>query len=172
MSDASVNDNTNSKPIAIKPTGKKRDDAITAIVLLVFSGFVISEALSMSISAEYGPGPGMFPLILGISLAVLSLLLLWDGINPRTKDKASKFQNKAGLLASGLMVLGLVGYALVITKLGYLLTTFLLVLFLMGVVARDKLRTTLLTAIAVTVLLYLIFDVGLGVQLPKGPFGF
>jgi len=70
------------------------------------------------------------------------------------------------------MTLGLVGFALLISKIGYLISTFLIVLFLMGVVARDKLKTSLLTAAGVTLLLFLIFTVALGVRLPKGPFGF
>lgn len=155
-----------------KSTGRKKTDTITAIVLLVFSGYLIAESLTMAISSEYGPGPGMFPLGLGIILAVLSLALLWDGLNPRVKDKPSKFQNQRGLLAAGLVVVGLVGYAVLISLLGYLLTTFLLVIFLMAVVAKDKLKTSLITAAAVTLLLFLIFDVGLGVHLPKGPFSF
>lgn len=167
-----VEENQASENINKKTTGKKKADTITAIILLVFSGYMIAESLTMAISSEYGPGPGMFPLGLGIMLAALSLALLWDGLNPRVKDKPSKFQNKKGLLSAGLLVLGLIGYALFIPKLGYLLTTFLLVMFLMSVVARDKIRTSLITAICVTLLLFLIFDVGLGVHLPKGPFGF
>jgi putative tricarboxylic transport membrane protein len=155
-----------------KATGKKKADAITAIVLLAFSAYVIVESLRMKLHSEYGPGPGLFPLGLGVILAVLSLALLWDGINPRKEDKAGRFQNKKGILSAGLVILGLIGYALLINWLGYLTTTFVLVLFLMGVVARDHWKTTILTASGVTLLLYLIFQVGLDVQLPKGPFGF
>jgi len=156
----------------IKPTGKKRADAIAAIILISFSGYVIIESLTMPIYAQYGPGPGLFPLGLGILLAVLSVALLWDGINPGKTDKPSPFQEKKGLVSITLAILGLVGYAILITKLGYLITTFLLVIFLMMVVARDKVKTTALTAIGVTLLLYLIFEVGLHMRLPKGPFGF
>lgn len=155
-----------------KKTGRKKADAITAVVLLAFSAFMIVESLSMPISSQYGPGPGLFPLGLGILLAILSLALLWDGVNPKVADKPSKFQNKRGLLSSALVIVGLVGYALTITWLGYLITTFLLVIFLMKVVAKDSLKTTMLTAVGVTVLLFLIFNVGLGVHLPKGPLGF
>jgi len=153
-------------------TGKKKSDLITSIILLAFSAYLIIESLTMSINAEYGPGPGFFPLGLGIILAILSIALIIENINPKKKDKASPFKNKAGILRSGLVIAGLVFYALVITKLGYLLTTLILVLYLMGVVARDKIKTTVITAVCVTLMLFLIFDVALGVRLPKGPFGF
>jgi putative tricarboxylic transport membrane protein len=172
MSEEFVDDNVVPVSENIKPTGKKRADAIAAIILISFSGYVIIESLTMPIYAQYGPGPGLFPLGLGILLAVLSVALLWDGINPGKTDKPSPFQEKKGLVSITLAILGLVGYAILITKLGYLITTFLLVIFLMMVVARDKVKTTALTAIGVTLLLYLIFEVGLHMRLPKGPFGF
>jgi putative tricarboxylic transport membrane protein len=172
MSEEFVDDNFVPVSDNIKPTGKKRADVIAAIILISFSGYVIVESLTMPIYAQYGPGPGLFPLGLGILLAVFSIALLWDGINPRKTDKPSPFQEKRGLVSITLAILGLVGYAILITKLGYLITTFLLVIFLMMVVARDKVKTTALTAIGVTLLLYLIFEVGLHMRLPKGPFGF
>jgi putative tricarboxylic transport membrane protein len=172
MSDLSVEEKPDSQPTENRATGKKRADGIAGLVLLAFSAYVIIESLSMDLSSEYGPGPGFFPLGLGIILAVLSFLLIVENLNPRKKDKASPFKKKKGIYSAGLALLGLIGYALLIKVLGYLITTFLLVIFLMGVVARDKVRTTLLTAIGVTLLLFLIFQVGLNVHLPKGPFGF
>lgn len=172
MSDEVLDDSESAGQTGENKTGRKKADAITAVVLLAFSAFIIVNSLAMPISSQYGPGPGMFPLGLGVILAILSVALLWDGINPRVKDKPSKFQNKRGLISSALLIAGLVGYALLITSLGYLLTTFLMVVFLMWVVARDSVKTTLLTALGVTFLLFLIFHVGLHVQLPTGPFGF
>lgn len=172
MTDAPLDDSHLPEANKKESTGKKKTDAITAVVLLAFSAYIIIGSLNMKLSSEYGPGPGFFPLGLGMILAILSLGLLWDGINPRKKDKPSPFKDPKRTLTAGLAILALVGYALLITKLGYLLTTFLLVLFLMGVVARDKVRTTLLTALGVTLLLYLIFQVGLDLNLPTGPFGF
>jgi putative tricarboxylic transport membrane protein len=172
MSEEFVDDNVVPASENLNPTGKKRADAVAAIILISFSGYVIVNSLSMPIYAQYGPGPGLFPLGLGIILAVSSLALLWDGINPRKADKPSPFQEKRGMISITLAILGLVGYAILITKLGYLITTFLLVIFLMMVVARDKVKTTVLTAVGVTLLLYLIFEIGLQMRLPKGPFGF
>ncbi|HEY9088880.1 MAG TPA: tripartite tricarboxylate transporter TctB family protein [Anaerolineaceae bacterium] len=172
MSDVIIEEGQAATPASEYKTGRKKADAITAVVLLAFAAYMIAESLSMPIQSQYGPGPGLFPLGLGMILAVLSIALFWDGVNPKVKDKPSKFQNKRGLLSSSLVVVGLVGYALLINWLGYLLTTFFLVLFLMGVVARDNLKTTFITALSVTILLFLIFNVGLGVHLPKGPLGF
>jgi putative tricarboxylic transport membrane protein len=172
MTETRSEEPTSSDDSQIKQTGRKRADVVSAIVLILFAAFLIFESSSLPISSEYGPGPGLFPLALGVIIGFLAILLLWDGLNPKVKDKPSKFQNKQGLFAAELVMAGLVGYGVLITRLGYLITTFLLVVFLMKIVTRDKWLTALLTALGVTLLLFMIFTVGLDVHLPRSPFGF
>jgi len=172
MSEINVGKKLNSFNGEQEKEGEKRDNVIASTILLAFSGYIIFESLSMPIYAQYGPGPGMFPLGLGIMLAVLSLFLMWEGLNPKKEDERSKFKDKRGLLNTGLLLLGLIGFAILISILGYLLTTFILVVFLMKVVARDTLKTTIITAVAITLMIYLIFDLGLSVRLPRGLWGF
>ena len=81
----------------------------------------------MKIMVQYAPGPGLFPLGIGIIIALLSISLLVDSVNPKTPDKESKFKNKDGIKASLKMFVGLVVYALLIKTLGYMIMTFLLV---------------------------------------------
>lgn len=152
--------------------GMKRSNQVAAIILFLFSIYMISSSLRMRLSDQYGPGPGLFPFGLGIILAILSVALFIEYTSSRKKDKASPFPQRGALLSVGLVILALIGYALVINSLGYVITTFFFVLFLMGVVQRDKIKMTTLTAIGVAVMLYLIFEIGLQVRLPKGPFGF
>lgn len=153
-------------------SGRKKVEAITSLILIAFSIFLIAESLTMQLFSQYGPGPGMFPLGLGVLLGFLSIGLLIENMMPGKNDKASPFQNRKGLFSSFLVIIALVFYVLFIKTLGYLLTTFLLVMFLMAVIAKDKFRTSILTAIGVTLLLFLIFQVGLDVHLPKGFLGF
>lgn len=153
-------------------TGMKRSNQVAAIILFLFSIYMIFESLQMKLFDQYGPGPGLFPFGLGIILAILSVALFIEYASSRKKDKASPFPERAALISVGLVIVALIGYALVINTLGYVITTFIFVLFLMGVVQRDKIKMTTLTAIGVAVMLYLIFEVGLHVRLPKGPFGF
>jgi len=153
-------------------TGMKRSNQVAAIILFLFSIYMISDSLKMRLFDQYGPGPGLFPFGLGIILTILSVALFIEYASSRKKDKASPFPQRSALISVGLVIVGLIGYALVINTLGYVITTFIFVLFLMGVVQRDKIKMTTLTAIGVAVMLYLIFEVGLHVRLPKGPFGF
>lgn len=153
-------------------SGKKRVDMITSIVLLIFGVFVVTQALDMGIMMQYSPGAGMFPLGIGGLISVLSLSMLVESLNPKTPDKASKFSNKAGMLTSLKLMAGLVAYVALLRPLGYLIMTMALVLYIMKVVEKTKTKTALLVAFSVTLLLFLIFQVGLKVTLPKSPFGF
>lgn len=153
--------------------GMKRLDQMAAIVLLALSAYVVAQSLRMPLWVEFAPGYGFFPFWLGVLMAALSALLLVDAARrPAARDEPNPFPKGTALLA----VLGsmgvLVGYALFLESLGYILTTLLSVAFLMGVVQRDRWQTTLLTAVVVTGMLYVIFQVLLGIRLPAGFLGF
>jgi hypothetical protein len=53
-------------------------------------------------------------------------------------------------------------------KLGFIPTTLLLFIFLLGVVEKKKWFFTISTSVVVTALTYLIFEIWLKSQLPKG----
>lgn len=159
-------------PVTKNETGKKQTDLITSIVLLVFSGVVIQQALQMPIMMQYGPGAGLFPIAVGGIIAVLSLSMFIESINPKTPDKASKFQNKSGLLSAGKLIIGLLVYVALLQAMGYLIMTFALVSYILLVVEKSSVKSSLIAASAVTLILFLIFQVGLNVTLPKSPFGF
>lgn len=152
-------------------TGKKRVEVITSILLIAFAAAVIVMSWDLKITVRRAPGPGMFPLGLGCLIAMLSASILIENLNPKTPDKASKFTNKEGVAKILLLMGGIVAYALLLVPLGYLISTFGLVAYIM-IIQRSKPKTTILTAAGITLLLFLIFQVGLRVMLPKSPFGF
>jgi hypothetical protein len=61
--------------------------------------------------------------------------------------------------------------ALALERLGYRLSIFLALLFLLGVVERKRPVAALVFAAAFAAGTYLLFDTLLRVQLPRGPFG-
>lgn len=58
-----------------------------------------------------------------------------------------------------------------LVPLGYVISTFALVAYIM-LIQKCKISTALITAFSITLLLFLIFQIGLRVALPKGPLGF
>mgnify|MGYP000114954749 CR=1 FL=1 len=167
-----IEDTTNKGNENKSKGSKKRADQIAAVVLFLFACYITYGALKMPLFDKYGPSAGLFPLIVGISLAILASSLFLEAVNPRLVDGPSPFPQGKEMIAPPLVIISLIGYTLVISHLGYLLTTFIFVIFLMGVVQRNKFITSLMTSITICALLFLIFEIGLGVRLPKGPFGF
>jgi putative tricarboxylic transport membrane protein len=151
----------------------KKADAITGVVLLILSGYVIREALMMPPSATFGPGPAFLPLWLGALLAVLAVILLGTAWRREAteKDGESPFPGTRAFIAIGAVLGGLAAYIVLLEVLGFLTDTFLYVAFLLGVVEREKWFMTLLVAASTTLGLYLIFQVLLGITLPSNMFG-
>ena len=68
-------------------------------------------------------------------------------------------------------MVGLGIYISLMEILGFVLNTFLFVDYLMLAVEREKMKLTMLVAVLTTAGLYLIFQVLLGITLPKSMFG-
>ena len=54
----------------------RRPDLAKGVVFLFFSFVVIYESLALPLGSARRPGPGFFPLFLGVIFAVLSLVFL------------------------------------------------------------------------------------------------
>jgi putative tricarboxylic transport membrane protein len=147
---------------------------ITGVFLLVLSGFVIWEAAQMPPSATFGPGSGFLPFWLGVLLAVLATILFVSAKRREVteKDSESVFPGKQALFAIAAVLAGLAGYILLIDVLGYLVDTFLFVVFLVKVVEREPWPLTLKLAVATTIGLFITFQILLKITLPSNMFGF
>ena len=119
------------------------------------------------------PGPGFLPFVIAMSLIVLSFMIFFPALS-RKKEDAVKIENffpekesfKKVLL--GLMALFAYGFALEYT--GYLITTFVFMIFTSRIMERGKWTGPLIMAVLTAVLSYLLF-VSLEVQLPRGVLG-
>jgi len=112
------------------------------------------------------PGPGFLPFGLALCLIALSLALIiksWKGNTPSTP-----FWPQRTWLRPLLGVAIFVFYALVIQRLGFLLSTFSFLIIWMRLIERVRWRTLIGISIVTTAGLYFIFVFFLEVPLPKG----
>jgi putative tricarboxylic transport membrane protein len=112
------------------------------------------------------PGPGFLPFGLALCLITLSLALIfksWKGTAPSTP-----FWPQRTWLRPLLGVFIFIFYALVIQRLGFLLSTFSFLIIWMRLIERVRWRTLIGISIATTAGLYFIFVFFLEVPLPKG----
>ncbi len=70
------------------------------------------------------------------------------------------------------VIASLVGYTLILTRVGFVPTTFFLMVFLFRITGYNKWLIIIIKALLSASLTYLVFDKWLGCQLPKGILGF
>jgi putative tricarboxylic transport membrane protein len=147
----------------------RNPDQTSGLFWLLAGTGVALTSLQYGFGTFVSPGAGFITFFAGTLLCLLSLILL---ISTWRKQKA---QSRLGDLWKGLevwkaiYVLGLlVLYALVLQTLGFLVSTFLLLTLLFRVKAQYALTRVVLLSFLISVWAYLLFDVWLKVQLPKG----
>ncbi|UYG04374.1 tripartite tricarboxylate transporter TctB family protein [Halomonas sp. LR3S48] len=137
-------------------------DRVLGLCLIGLAAFVAVQAARLHVPFSYDPvGPKAFPLILSILLGALSLVLvLKPGSNGHWPDRS---------LAVKLLVVlaALLIYALLFTRLGFVVTTLLTAVALARAFAAPW-GKALLTGVLMAVGSYYVFTAGLGISLPSG----
>ncbi len=116
------------------------------------------------------PGPGFFPLVIGGVLSLLSIILLVRTLWAETglEGKINFWKEKRSWEKVLSSLLGLIFYLILLNYLGYLLTTFLFIIYLLKFIGKKGWLASTLMAILIAASSYILFQTGLGVSLPKG----
>jgi putative tricarboxylic transport membrane protein len=148
-------------------------DRISGAFWFVFGVFVTLESYRMGLGTLRRPGPGFLFFWAGILMAILSLIVLsraWaDSRREALPTKAifGPIDIRKILLVSASVFL----YAFFMERLGFIPVTLLLLLFLLGVIERKGITFSVFVSVVVTAAAYLIFEILLHSQLPKGFLG-
>jgi putative tricarboxylic transport membrane protein len=150
-----------------------RADRISGIFWLLFSALVIIESYRLGLGTLHQPGPGFLFFWASIALGIMALVVLiraWIS-QKAGEPKISIFgtQNTRKII---LVLISLFLYAILMETLGFILVTLLLFIFLLGIIEKKKWWFTVFVSVVVTVIAYLIFEIWLKSQLPKGLLGF
>lgn len=141
-----------------------------AIGILIGLFFCISS-IGHGLGQMHQPGPGFLPFLVGAVLVFLSAIIFLPSFTKGTNvEKITGGLNK--YRKGGLILLALVFYNMAISYIGFSLTTFLFIVFLMKVVETQKWTSTILTALCSAVGFYVVFQSWLMLDLPLGPWGF
>ncbi len=129
-----------------------------------FSLFVLWASLRVGLGTLQKPGPGFLAFYVGVSLAVLSLILIHKGWSVRESPAAASRRVVLALIS-------IVAYSLVLEALGFLVATFFLVAIFFHL-GKPR-RWWLLFGISglVTFLVYLVFGILFHVSFPRGFLG-
>lgn len=130
---------------------------------------IVSSGHSLELGSSHNPGSGFLLFWLGIVMVGLSLTLLVQ--TARSTEPASP------PIVDGrpirwrkllLIVVALVAYAYVLVPLGFLLSTITLLVVLFKAVEPQRWTVAIGSAAATTAIVYTVFRIWLGAQLPAG----
>ncbi len=150
----------------------KRDDQVSSLVWLFLAGLICIASLRLPLGYLHDPGAAVLPLGSGILLGILSFInYLQDRRNP-AKEVSGSSPSKRKWKNPIVVLVGLFGAAFCLDVLGFRLTIFLFLVFLLRMIEPQSWLLTLGGSFLASLLSYLLFETWLKVQLPRGLLGF
>jgi putative tricarboxylic transport membrane protein len=150
---------------------RDKGNLISGVCLGAFGIYVISVAMKLPYVAEVGPGPGFFPLWLGIGMVIFSTCVVFVAPTAAPQPAASETppHNVGRAMAAWLALM--VSIALY-SRIGFGLSFVLLTVFLILALDRRPALLAIGVGVGLALAFYLIFTVALNVSLPVAPWGF
>jgi hypothetical protein len=146
---------------------ENRMDRIAGAVVLFIGLMIVWQAARLRIGTFMVPGPGLFPLLSGCVVILLaSCLLIFPSGGGDSKGFAwANLKRVAPVYAS------LIAYFVVLEWVGFVIASFGLILYLSVVIGKQRVGWALVRAIIMTGFSYVLFELLLKTQLPKGFLG-
>lgn len=143
------------------------------IIFSVFLFLISSSYFFYGFNYDFGnggrPGAGFFPLILGAILTILCAInILLEVRQSKLEDKSTgkdrKFALKDMLIVAAMILI----YMIIFPFLGYLISTALFILSVLGFLNSKRWGQNILIAVVLLLVIYFVFDYFLNTGLPKG----
>jgi putative tricarboxylic transport membrane protein len=144
-------------------------------ILMILVGFYVAAgAIRLGVGSVNKPGAGFIFLWLAVILAGLAVIDLVNNILENNRKSAARKPLWRGFRwGKVILVLAGVGvYAIVLDILGFILSTFLVLLFLFKVVEPFKWRDAIIGSVLTIAVVYAVFGIWLKVPFPSGILGY
>jgi hypothetical protein len=146
----------------------KKRNLVSGLILLTFSIGTFFESRNLEIGTLSSAQTGFFPFILSILLAILSMILLGQAMKGKNEGAIPAWVSKGGWRGISLTLGVLFFFAIFFERLGYLISTFLLIFILVKAIGDRKWWVAVFFALLSTLGSYLIFGILLKTPLPPG----
>lgn len=141
---------------------------IYGLIVFFLGVCILWQGSHLSVGSLRRPGPGFFPTVVAGVIVVLSLFLIIRG--GKKGDEGQPFSAKASLRVL-IVFASLVVYFFFLEYLGFIVVSFLLMTFLFVVMDSQRWYVGVLWGSVSTGLAYVLFEVLLSGNLPKGVLG-
>lgn len=145
------------KPPASGPVTNVATGALVA--LLGVAGVIGSRSLGVGSASE--PAPGTWPLVVSIALVVLGVLLV---ARARAAGFGERFNVNSWGVVAGLA--SMIAFTLLIGQIGFEIPAALLAFFWLKVLGNETWRSSVIGAVLMPVVFYLIFVTALSTNIP------
>ena len=152
----------------------KKAENLAASLFILLGLFVIKGATALIYMTDIGPGPGFFPFWLGVLICSLGLTLILQNLFSKKESAQSANESEgplwpgvAGATRVAIVIFALLAATFLITRIGFILSIFILISSLLYTLGKQKISTTLIVAFSGSFGVYFIFTKFLYVELPK-----
>ena len=149
----------------------RKYDLISSLFWLMCAVLIIIGSLRLPVGTIGNSGSGFFPLIIGCVLGVISTILFTCAFQKSLLDKKTFGVEKKKWYIIVTTILSLLIYTIALPRVGFLFTTFLLLVFLFKAIGELNWKVSLGGAFLTSFISYTLFKVMLKVELPAGLFG-
>jgi putative tricarboxylic transport membrane protein len=148
-------------------------DYLNSILFLIISGLICFGSNKFPYGSIHNPGPGFLPFWSGVTLGLLSILLLIRTFLQKdgTPLLGKLFKEKIRWKKVGIVLISLILYGIFIEIMGFFLSTFLFLVSLMRFIDPLPWKRVIGWALIGSIGSYLIFEVFMKLRLPKGFLG-
>ncbi len=151
----------------------KHPDQYAGIFWILLGTAITVSSFSYGVGSFSAPGPGFITFGAGAILTGLSLLLLISARKSKGVAQSLRSLWAGRQTGKAFYIVGLMAaYMLLLSPLGFLISTFFLLILLFRIQPLYSLKTIVFLSAASTVASIVVFDLWLGVQLPRGFMGY
>ena len=145
------------------------NDQVSSTAFFFIGVMIVIASLPYELGGLHSPKTGFLPFVTGLTICLLSLIGFGDATLKRREGGKWKSIVKGLRWDKPLVTLiSLVVYALVLNSLGFILTTTLLVGFLLKAIIPQRWSVVITGAILTPLVAYLVFQILLKTELPMG----
>lgn len=145
----------------------KEEHPIAGLVLMVLGIAIAVGAWRYDFGSFESPGAGFLPFFAGVGISGFSLITLLPCLKRRWPPLRELWQGLRWQRAA-VVTAFLILYSAFLTDLGFLVATIILMSFLFRVLEPSSWKLTLLAALISTFGFYILFQIWLEAQLPRG----
>jgi len=144
---------------------------IPIFIWILLSFFIMFFSHQFGLGEFRTPGPGLMPFLIGLFLLLISLYSFMRSLLRKGDREETLIEERStvSFWRVGFVLLSLLAFALLLEKIGYLITSFLILAFLFRSTGSKGWRFALITSGVTALATYFVFTY-LGLRFPTGIF--